>query len=220
MKSTRISIALLFALPLAASCSSTAPRRFDEHPHGHSQRGNWSTSGGAYEIGLGLGGRRQGDEWGQADDLFSYFALDLSLQPKYWPLEFTTRINAAAVSERPDFSSTQVDSVDLFELDFGLRAPLDFGGGVRGHIGAGVAWVEVTVSDDRYYYFDGKDEVDDDDDLGWWAGAGIALPLGGGHGLGLDARWTEVDDLVLENRAVDASGFTLLLTYSFRRSFP
>lgn len=180
---------------------------------------------GAVEIGLGIGLRKQDEEdlWGEADELFNYFALDLSAKPKYWPLELTTRITTGTVSDEPAFAagfSEEVDRVDLLEIDVGLRVPIDLGGGSRVHFGGGVAWVEVTVSEeDDFWFYDDVDEVDQDGDLGWWAGGGLALPLGGGHSLALDARWTEVD-VILEGLEVETDGWTFLVGWTWRRSLP
>lgn len=201
-----------------------APAQRDEDAPGYVRRARPEEPAdhGAIEIGLGTGVRRQSDEaWEPAEDLFNFLALDLSVQPPRWPVEFTARFTGATIGEEPDFGAgfpERIDRLDVLEIDLGLRVPLDLGDGARAHVGGGLAWLEVTASeeDTGYFYYD-LDEIDQDGDLGWWAGAGLGFPIGsGGHTLGFDARWTEAD-VELRDTPIEADGWTLLFAWTWRR---
>ncbi len=206
---------------LLAENAPSAPQQDSQarSTNGHSHRAT-PMSGGAMEVGIGLGRRNLDDVWGEADEMFNYFALDLTAQPRGWPFELTMRLMTAGVSDRPAFATMEVERADLTDIDVGLRIPLEFEGGTRLTLGGGVAWIEATLSDDDDFFdWDlGWDEVDRDKDVGWWAGAGLALPIGGGHSLAFDSRWTDVD-LVLEGSEVPAGGWTFLVSWVFRHRF-
>jgi len=211
-----------------SSVVRVAPRDGEPPPFRHpssAERAAERRDRSSFELGLGLGARLQDSgAWAGADELVQFLALDFALRPPRWPLELTFRVTGATDSDAPAFAeglSEDVDRTDLSELDFGLRLPVELDGGTRLHVGGGVAWLDAVLSEerDRHRWWRDYDEVDRDGAFGWWAGGGLALPLGAGHALTLDARWSAAD-ADLAGRSVRLDGWSLLVGWSWRHRFP
>jgi len=161
-------------------------------------------------ISYATGYRSMSGDWSGARHHWVFGVLDGDWRPRGWPVWIAGQMLFSYADDAPDFAPGFADSSGTYELSLGLRRYAAWGR-AEPWIGAGVAVLGGSVSERvRYSGWYYNDTLDDDVVLGWYADAGVQVPLTPLFTLGLVVRWSDGADFDLFGQDVDPGGVSVL----------
>jgi len=189
---------LVLAGAAACSCRAAPP---EATPIGTPSRSHISYATGYTRLSSGWSGAR--DQW-------AFGVLDADWRPRGWPVWIAGQMLLTYSGDAPDIAPDYADFSGAYEFSLGLRRYTAVGR-TEPWIGAGVALLGGSVSEELQsggWYW--SDQLDDDVAWGWYADAGVQVPLTPLFTLGLVVRWSQGGDLDLFRDEVESGGLSVL----------
>ena len=161
-------------------------------------------------ISYSTGYTRLSSGWSGARDQWAFGVLDADWRPPGWPVWIAGQMLLTYSSDTPDIAPGYADFSGAYEFSLGVRRYTAVGR-AEPWVGAGVALlggsVCVQFQSGGWYW---SDQLDDDVAWGWYADAGVQVPLTPLFTLGLVVRWSDGADLDLFDEDVQPGGFSVL----------
>ncbi len=132
----------LIAAALVALC--ILPMAFSQSEYAEQPDG--SSAGGTYHLSYPFGYRRLSSQWANARNQVTFGIMDLSIQPRSWPLSVVTRTTIAYSGAIPAGADPQATFSGAWDFDLGLRRTLNLHGRVLPFVGGGLAVVGASTT--------------------------------------------------------------------------
>ena len=167
-------------------------------------------------VSFATGYKGLSNEWGAADDQWTFGLVDGDWRPPGWPVWLAAQMLFSYDEDAPDAAPFFADWSETYELSLGVRRYGSWGR-FEPWIGAGVAWIGASVGDSgSNACWCWSDELEDDAAFGWYADAGVLAPLNPVFHLGLEVRYSDAGSADLFNEDTELGGLGILLLIGSR----